>query len=267
MQQGFKTNDRYEILTPNGWESFDGVIKNSGDQRLSRRVVFDNGESVTATHDHRFYLPDGSEVKCAEITVGDFLKTLDGGNWEVAEIEEIALQYTYDIFNAQNHVIAVNGGLLSHQCDELAFVEPNIARGFWTSLSPTLSTGGKCIITSTPNTDEDQFAEIWFGANKQVDANGNETDLGANGFKPFLAKWDAHPDRDQAWADAERASIGDDRFEREHNCCAAETTIRLQRPDGSEFDITIEEFYNRMKYRAEKRLLEEMDRRIPEAHI
>ena len=33
--------------------------------------------------------------------------------------------------------------------DEFAFVEPNIAKEFWTSLSPTLSTGGKCIITST----------------------------------------------------------------------------------------------------------------------
>ena len=33
--------------------------------------------------------------------------------------------------------------------DEFAFVRPNIAREFWTSLSPTLATGGKCIITST----------------------------------------------------------------------------------------------------------------------
>lgn len=102
--------------------------------------------------------------------------------------------------------------------DEFAFVEPNIAKEFWTSLSPTLSTGGKCIITSTPNTDEDQFADIWFGANKQVDANGNETDLGANGFKPFITIWDAHPDRDQAWADSEMAALGEDRFLREHAC-------------------------------------------------
>lgn len=102
--------------------------------------------------------------------------------------------------------------------DEFAFVEPNIAKEFWTSLSPTLSTGGKCIITSTPNTDEDQFASIWFDANKQVDSNGNETEVGINGFRPYMATWDAHPDRDQAWADAELASLGEDRFLREHNC-------------------------------------------------
>jgi hypothetical protein len=102
--------------------------------------------------------------------------------------------------------------------DEFAFVEPNIAKEFWTSLSPTLSTGGKCIITSTPNTDEDQFADIWFGANKLVDANGNETEIGQNGFRPYISTWSAHPDRDQAWADSERAALGEDRFLREHEC-------------------------------------------------
>ena len=35
--------------------------------------------------------------------------------------------------------------------DEFAFVRPTIAKEFWTSISPTLATGGKAIITSTPN--------------------------------------------------------------------------------------------------------------------
>ena len=68
-------------------------------------------------------------------------------------------------------------------CDEFAFVRPTIAREFWTSISPTLATGGKAIITSTPNSDEDQFALIWKGANKGEDEHGNETKLGINGFK------------------------------------------------------------------------------------
>ena len=48
--------------------------------------------------------------------------------------------------------------------DEFAFVRPGIADKFWTSIYPTISTGGKCIITSTPNSDEDKFAKIWFNA-------------------------------------------------------------------------------------------------------
>lgn len=257
-------NTRYEVWTPDGWQDFNGV-RLTGVKRLFK-ITTRSGKWVTATPEHKFPVGD-KYIRLGDLSVGMHLDTNEGPD-QIVSIEPHGENLAYDLVQVgSDHVFYVNGGVATFNCDELAFLEPNIARSFWTSLSPTLSTGGKCIITSTPNTDEDQFAEIWFGANKQVDANGNETDLGANGFKPFLAKWDAHPDRDQAWADAERASIGDDRFEREHNCCAAETTIRLQRPDGSEFDITIEEFYNRMKYRAEKRLLEEMDRRIPEAHI
>jgi Terminase large subunit, T4likevirus-type, N-terminal/Terminase RNaseH-like domain len=103
-------------------------------------------------------------------------------------------------------------------CDELAFVRPTIAREFWTSISPTLSTGGKAIITSTPNSDEDQFADIWKEANKRFDAHGNETKLGRNGFSAFLATWDRHPERNKDWAEREMASVGIDRFRREHNC-------------------------------------------------
>lgn len=102
--------------------------------------------------------------------------------------------------------------------DEFAFVRPNIATEFWTSISPTLATGGKAIITSTPNLDDDQFALIWQGANKTIDAYGNETDIGINGFRPYQAIWNQHPDRDKKWAVEERGRVGEERFLREHEC-------------------------------------------------
>lgn len=103
-------------------------------------------------------------------------------------------------------------------CDEFAFVPPNIATEFWTSISPTLATGGKAIITSTPNSDEDQFAIIWNEANKKLDEYGNESELGVNGFHAFKAHWSEHPERDENWANAERSRIGEERFRREHEC-------------------------------------------------
>lgn len=103
-------------------------------------------------------------------------------------------------------------------CDEFAFVRPTIGREFWTSISPTLATGGKCIITSTPNSDEDQFATLWKGANKCLDEYGNETELGVNGFKAFRSYWTEHPDRDDKWANEQRAQLGDERFRREMDC-------------------------------------------------
>jgi len=103
-------------------------------------------------------------------------------------------------------------------CDEFAFVRPTIAKEFWTSISPTLSTGGKAIITSTPNSDEDQFAFIWKQANKCTDEYGNPTKLGINGFRAYQASWWEHPDRDDKWKAEEIGRIGEERFRREHGC-------------------------------------------------
>lgn len=103
-------------------------------------------------------------------------------------------------------------------CDEFAFVRPTIAREFWTSISPTLATGGKCIITSTPNSDEDQFALLWKGANKCLDEYGNTTPVGTNGFKSYRSKWQEHPERDEKWAEEQRSQLGEERFRREMDC-------------------------------------------------
>jgi hypothetical protein len=104
-------------------------------------------------------------------------------------------------------------------CDEFAFVNPpNKAKEFWTALSPTLATGGKCIITSTPNSDEDQFALLWKEANKNLDENGEVMKTGVNGFASYKAHWSEHPDRDEEWARDEKSRIGIERFRREHEC-------------------------------------------------
>jgi hypothetical protein len=102
--------------------------------------------------------------------------------------------------------------------DEFAFVRPGIAKEFWTSISPTLATGGKAIITSTPNSDEDQFAMLWKLANKCEDEYGNPTEVGRNGFRAYRSYWNEHPDRDDTWAAEQRAQLGEDRFRREMDC-------------------------------------------------
>jgi hypothetical protein len=103
-------------------------------------------------------------------------------------------------------------------CDEFAFVDPNIATEFWTSISPTLATGGRAIITSTPNSDEDQFALIWTEANKRFDEYGNDKETGINGFFAFKADWAEHPERDENWKIQEMGRIGEERFRREYGC-------------------------------------------------
>jgi len=124
-------------------------------------------------------------------------------------------------------------------CDEFAFVRPTIASEFWTSITPTLSTGGKCIITSTPNSDEDQFAQIWRAANDCFDEYGNTTALGKNGFKAFSSKWQETPGRDDAWAQQMRAQLGEERFRREMECITQDSILTLRDNSGKIFNATI----------------------------
>ena len=42
--------------------------------------------------------------------------------------------------------------------------------------------------------------------------------VGINGFKAYRAYWREHPDRDDAWADEQRAQLGEERFRREMDC-------------------------------------------------
>lgn len=111
--------------------------------------------------------------------------------------------------------------------DEFAFVPGNMASEFWTAVQPTLSTGGACIITSTPRTDEDQFAQIWKGAQVTVDEFGNETGkkTGINDFFPISVPWWEHPERDEDWAKPYRASLGPARFAQEFECVTADAVV------------------------------------------
>lgn len=99
--------------------------------------------------------------------------------------------------------------------DEFAFVRDGIAEEFWNSVSPTLATGGSCIICSTPNGDTNRFAQLWRGANTQRDASGPE---GINGFVPIEIKWDEPPGRDAKFKAGEVAKIGETKWLQEYEC-------------------------------------------------
>jgi hypothetical protein len=215
MKQIYAPNTEYEILTPNGWEEFEGIFLNENANKESCKITFTDGTFVTATLEHRFFI-NGVETRVNDIIVGD---RLDSHNTikTVADLTSVVLEDTYEIFNAENHVIIANN-INSHQCDEFAFVQPNIAEEFWASISPTLATGGRAIITSTPNSDEDTFATIWKDAEKRFDEYGVEQELGINGFRSFISEWHEHPDRDEEWKKGEVGRIGEERFRREYGC-------------------------------------------------
>lgn len=92
-------------------------------------------------------------------------------------------------------------------CDEFAFVRSHIQEEFWLSVSPTLATGGACIIASTPNGDNNLYATLYKGA-----------ELGANDFKYAHVPWDAPPGRDEAFKQTQIGLIGERKWKQEYEC-------------------------------------------------
>ena len=91
--------------------------------------------------------------------------------------------------------------------DELAFISPRVQTAMWRSLSPTLSTGGSAIISSTPNGDTDLFATLWRGANAEQ-----------NSFKPVFFPWNLHPDRGDDYMKQMQGELGPVGFRQEVLC-------------------------------------------------
>jgi hypothetical protein len=92
-------------------------------------------------------------------------------------------------------------------CDELAFIRPNIQQAFWASVQPTLSTGGKCIIASTPNGDTDLYSSICRGA-----------ELGQNDYAYMFIPWNAVPGRDEKFKKQQIDEIGERMWKQEYEC-------------------------------------------------
>lgn len=234
----FAENNEYEILTPTGWQDFRGVSKT--ENKKTFRLTLHNNAVVEATSGHYFF-KNNQKIKLSKLLVGDIIDGVDGP-LKITNIEELTHTSVYDIIEVsdENHQFIANSCFITKNCDEFAFVNPSIASEFWTSISPTLATGGSAIITSTPNSDEDTFATIWKEANNKFDEYGNEQELGINGFYPFTVSWDAHPDRDEAWKRQEIGRIGEEKFLREYACeflIADETlinSIKLASMEGRE---------------------------------
>lgn len=91
--------------------------------------------------------------------------------------------------------------------DELAFVRPNIQEEMWTSIFPTLSTGGSAIISSTPNGDNNLFASLWRNA-----------EAGVGTFVPLFISWTRIPDRGENFKEEQIATIGQLKWEQEYEC-------------------------------------------------
>ena len=91
--------------------------------------------------------------------------------------------------------------------DEFAFVKNSIQQKFWTSAAPTLSTGGSCIIASTPNGNSNLYAELYRGAEN-----------GLNEFAYLHVPWYAPPGRDEKFKEEQIGLLGKRKWLQEYEC-------------------------------------------------
>ena len=89
--------------------------------------------------------------------------------------------------------------------DEAAFIE-GIDR-IYTSIKPTIATGGGIIALSSPNGVGNWFHKIY-----------TEAEINKNEFKAIKLKWDLHPDRDEKWEVTEKANMSPREFAQEYDC-------------------------------------------------
>lgn len=92
--------------------------------------------------------------------------------------------------------------------DEFAHLMPNLADEFIASVFPTLSSSesSKLVIISTPN-GLNHYHKLWI-----------EAQNGRNDFKCVEGKWQENPNRSPAWAESQRAKLGEVKYRQEIEC-------------------------------------------------
>lgn len=131
-------------------------------------------------------------------------------------------------------------------CDEFAFVPRHVQEEFWSAILPTLSTGGDCIISSTPNGDSDKFAELWRTAEMGDATRGEgETEGEEFMFVPKWIKWDMAPDRDEAFKRSNMKLLGERKWLQEYECVRGDTMVTVRDNETGEIrDISMALLYN-----------------------
>lgn len=130
---------------------------------------------------------------------------------------------------------AIRGG--SFTCvflDEFAFVPPNIAETFFTSVYPVISSGKstKMIIVSTPN-GMNLFYKMWTDATS-----------GRSEYKTFSIHWSMVPGRDEKFKEQTIKNTSLRQWNQEFECVDGQTIIEIYDKKTKEyFKIPIEDFY------------------------
>jgi len=190
-------NTCYKVKTPTGWQNFDGIKKTAKKGLIS--ILFVSGKRIICTQEHRFLDLNNQLIYARDLTFGTCLSSDVVENFKFLEALE---EEVYDLINVSNGHLYYTNDIVSSNC---AFIRD--FDDIWTSLYPTLSTGGNAIILSTPNGVGGQYYKLWIEAESK-----------ANDFNPTRLLWWVHPEHDQAWFDKETKNLARRNIAQEFLC-------------------------------------------------
>lgn len=126
--------------------------------------------------------------------------------WNKGNVE---LENGSKVFTAATTASGIRGKSVNWlYIDEAAIIPNNVAEEFFASVYPTISAGTttKILLTSTP-LGYNHFWKFW-----------NEAEKGKNGFiHHFIPYWEI-PGRDETWAEEQRKTLGEVKFNQEVLC-------------------------------------------------
>lgn len=169
----------WEVLTPDGWSDFSAIKQTNHDFVV--KLTLSNGYELISSLSHRLLLKNNEFIEACSLNIGDVLY----GDVLVNDIEIINEEHVlFDLLNVNLKSRYITNEVISHNCAHVMGME-----NLWTGLYPTLSTsGGKCILLSTPNGVGGLFHKVY-----------TDAEAGLNDFNPICLPWEVHPEHDESW--------------------------------------------------------------------
>lgn len=186
-------NNRYEVLTKNGFKPFWGIKKTTGKHL---RIYFTDGGNLGCSLNHKV-LSNGSFVEASTLTIG-----CDVDGKTVERIDHLGETDLFDLLEVEDGNHYLTNGVTSHNC---AFIPTTKYHEFMTSTYPTISSGKetRMIMVSTPN-GMNHYYDIWQKAVKKESK-----------YVPFQINWWDVPGRDEAWKAEVIANTSEEQFAQE----------------------------------------------------
>ncbi|WGA02416.1 terminase subunit [Campylobacter phage vB_Cj_QDYZ] len=166
----------YEVLTPNGFSSFDDISREKKDVYK----VITEDDFIKVTKGHKFETPNGFK-QLKHLKINDLIKYKNKFS-KIVSIDYIGVEYVYDLINVHKNNEYYTNNFVSHNC---AFIDK--WSEFSNSVIPTISASKKSqIIAASTPVGLNHWYKMWSDAVE-----------GKSSYKPFKVEWWKVPGRDE----------------------------------------------------------------------